>query len=129
MRVTAVSSVLILAMAIATPAFSQSFVGKWTATAKIPSGDSSEVITVTKVGTGYLITGKPVVAPPPGAPMASNGVDIVIDGDHFSYKRTVTLPGGVIVFIYSGVVSGDTFSGTAEVNGIKIPYVGVRIKS
>jgi hypothetical protein len=127
MRFTTVSSALILAMVMGTPAFAQSFVGKWTATAKIPNGDSSEVITVTKVGKGYLITGKPAVPPPPGVTV-SNGVDIVIDGDHFSYKRTVTVPGGVIVFIYSGVVSGDTFSGTAEVNGTKIPYVGVRIK-
>jgi len=128
MRFTALLT-LILAMAIGTPAFAQSFVGKWTATAKTAGGDSSEVITVTKVGKGYSITGKPVVPVPPGGPTASNGIDIVIDGDHFSYKRTLTIGGGVIVLIYSGVVSGDTFTGTAELNGMKIPYVGVRIKT
>ena len=129
MRFTMVSSVLVLALTLATPAFAQSFVGRWTATAKTPGGDSSEVLTVTKVGKGYSITGRPVVPAPPGAPTASDGLDIVIDGDHFSYKRTLTIGGGVIVLIYSGVVAGDSFSGTAELNGVKIPYVGVRIRN
>jgi hypothetical protein len=120
---------LVLAGAVGTPAFAQSFVGKWMATAKTPGGDSSEVVTVRKVGKGYLITGKPVVPVPPGGPTASNGIDIVLDGDHFSYKRTLTIGGGVIVLTYIGVVSGDTFKGTADLNGTKIPYVGVRIKN
>lgn len=128
MRFTS-SCVLILAMTFGTPAFAQSFVGKWTATAKTAGSDSSEVITVTKIDKGYSITAKSVVPLPAGSPTAGNGIDIVIDGDQFSYKRTLMVGGGVIVLIYSGVVSGDTFTGTAELNGMKVPYLGVRIKN
>ena len=36
---------------------------------------------------------------------------------------------GDVVFTYAGVVSGDKFTGTAEVGGFQVPYNGVRTKS
>jgi hypothetical protein len=118
---------LVFAAAFAAPPTDQPFLGKWTATANSPSGDSVETLTVVKVAAGFAITAKPAVPAPAGF-VVSPGVDIVLDGNRFSYKRTMTAPGGVIVISYSGVVSGDTFTGTAEIGGTKVPYTGVRIK-
>jgi hypothetical protein len=116
--------------ALAAPAFGQSFVGDWAATAATPGGTVSETLKVVKMGDGYSIAAKLVVPNPAGAPEAGPGTDIVIDGDKFSYKRTVSGPGGDLVITYSGVVSGDTFTGLAEIGGFgHAPYNGVRIKA
>ncbi|HVJ30814.1 MAG TPA: hypothetical protein VNA66_10945, partial [Gammaproteobacteria bacterium] len=55
-------------------------------------------------------------------PEAGPGTDIVVNGDSFSYKRSV----GDFVISYSGVVSGNTFTGTAQMGEFKVPYNGVR---
>ena len=118
---------LALALAFVEPAFGQSFVGKWTATAETLGGKVSETVTVVKTADGFAITAKLVDAAP-GQPEAGPGTDIVLNGDNFSYKRTVSFPGGSLVLTYTGVVSGDTFTGKAEVMGEEVPYNGVRIK-
>jgi len=124
MRITAALG-FVLVVAFAAPAFGQSFVGEWTATAQTPGGAVSETVTVVKTSDGYAITAKPVVPPPSGTPEAGPGTEIVLNGDSFSYKRTV---GGELVITYAGVVSGDTFTGTADLGGFgSVPYTGVRI--
>jgi hypothetical protein len=120
-RITAVLGIVFVAT-FAAPAFGQSFVGEWTATATTAGGEIAETITVLKTADGYAITAKLVV--PTGAPEAGPGEEIVLDGDNFSYKRKV----GDLVFTYTGVVAGDTFTGTAEIAGFKVPYNGVRIR-
>jgi len=120
---------LVLLVALATPAFGQSFVGEWTASAETPAGNVSETLKVVKTDTGYAITAKLVVPPPDGTPEAGPGTEIVLDGDRFSYKRTVTSPAGDLVITYTGVVSGDTFTGTVDLGGFgRAPYTGVRLK-
>ena len=114
----------VFVQALAAPAFGQSFVGEWTATATTAGGDIAETITVVKTDDGYAITAKLVV--PTGAPEAGPGEEIVLDGDNFSYKRKLSFPGGEVVLTYTGVVSGDTFTATAELGGFKVPYNGVR---
>jgi hypothetical protein len=57
------------------------------------------------------------------APQAGPGTDIVIDGDKFSYKRSM----GDLVITYSGVVSGNTFTGQVQIGDFKVPYNGVRV--
>jgi hypothetical protein len=130
MRITAASGfVLVAALAAAAPAFGQSFLGEWTATARTPGGDVSETLTVVKTDHGYAITAEPVDAVPEGTPKAGAGTDIRLDGDKFSYNRTVTTPDGALVITYTGVVSGDTFTGTVDIGGFaQAPYTGVRIK-
>lgn len=115
-----------LFVALATPAFAQSFVGKWKGTAHVQGTEASEALDVTKTDGGYAITAK-LIDPPPGALEAGPGTDIVLDGDHFSYKRTVTSPQGSLTITYSGVVSGDTFTGTVDLGFAQMPYTGVRI--
>ena len=118
----------ILAAAFASPAFAQSFLGEWTATAHVPGGGAvSETVQAVKTGDGYAITGK-AIDPAPGAPDAGPGTNIVLDGDKFTYKRALT-PDGSIKLTYTGVVSGDAFTGTAEVGGTEIPYTGVRVRT
>jgi len=127
MRITAALAFVLVA-AFTTPAFGQSFVGEWTATAKSPTGDASEIVTVVKTTDGYSITAK-LVGAPEGSPEAGPGTDIVLDGDRFSYKRTLNLGGGALVITYTGVVSGDTFTGTVQLGDFgTVPYVGVRNK-
>ena len=119
---------VLLAMVFAAPAFGQSFVGEWTATATTPGGEVSETLSVVKTVGGYAVTAK-LIGAQEGAPTAGPGTDIVLDGDRFSYKRTIPTPDGDVVFTYSGVVSGDKFTGTADVGGFQVPYNGVRAKT
>jgi len=121
---------VVLALTLAVPAFAESpFVGKWTATAAAPTGPASETVTVTHSATGYVIDAK-LVQSSPGQPEAGAAKDIVLEGDHFAYKRTLAIGGQEIVITYTGVVSGDTFTGTVDIAGVaKLPYTGVRIKT
>jgi hypothetical protein len=123
MRIT-VALAFVLVTGFATPAFSQSFVGTWTATADSPAGKVSETITCVKTNDGYAITAK-LIGVPEGTPEAGPGTDIVLNGDAFSYKRSA----GDLVFTYSGVVSGNTFTATAAVGEFKVPYNGVRVSA
>jgi hypothetical protein len=128
MRITA-AVFLVLVAAFAAPAFGQSFVGQWTATAVTPAGNMSETLTVVKTAGGYEIKAELVGPVPEGAPQAGPGSDIVMDGDKFSYKRTVITPDGPLVITYTGTVSGDKFTGTVNLGGFaEAPYNGVRLK-
>lgn len=132
MRITAASG-LILVAALATPAptLAESLLGQWTATAHTPVGEVAETLTVVATDDGYSITARLVEAVPDGTPEGTPeggpGTDIVLDGDTFSYKRTVTTPGGALEVTYTGVVSGDTFAGTVDMGFAQAPYTGVRI--
>ena len=123
--------VVTLALATAAPAFcaDSPFVGKWTASAVTPGGDVSETVTCVKTADGYSITARLVVPGPPGSPEAGPGTDIKLEGNTFSYKRSVDLGGNALVITYSGVITGDTFTGEVDMGGMaKVPYKGVRVK-
>src|SRR5262245_23051893 len=128
MRIKAGLGLVLVATFLAAPAFGQSFIGEWTATATTPGGEVSEALSVVKTADGYAVTAK-LIGVPEGTPTAGPGVDVVLEGDRFSYKREVTTPDGEVVFTYAGVVSGDKFTGTAEVGGYQVPYNGVRTKT
>jgi hypothetical protein len=71
---------------------------------------------------------KPPVGAPEGSPQAGPRTNIVLDGDKFAYDRSLELQGNTIVINYSGVVSGDRFTGTAKLGDTPVPYTGVRNK-
>jgi hypothetical protein len=119
---------VLLATVLAAPAFGQSFVGTWTATAVTPGGGVSETLSVVKTAGGYEVTAK-LVGAAEGSPTAGPGTDVVVEGERFSYKRKLATPDGELVITYSGLVSGDTFTGTVEMGGFQVPYNGVRAKS
>jgi hypothetical protein len=123
-----VAAIGLLSIAFGAPAYAQSFVGKWTATAVTPGGGISETLTVVKTADGYSIDAKLVAPGAEGAPEAGPGTEIVLDGDRFSYKRTLTTPDGSLTITYAGVVSGDTFTGTVDLGFAQAPYNGVRIR-
>jgi hypothetical protein len=129
MRIAA-ALLLVLAASFAAPGQSeQPFIGEWTATAVTPGGNVSETLTVAKTADGYEIKAKLVGPVPEGTPQAGPGTEIVLDGNKFSYKRTLTTPEGSLVITYTGTVSGDTFTGTVNLGGFaEAPYNGVRIK-
>jgi aldose sugar dehydrogenase len=116
--------------AIAVAQTGSPFIGEWTVTAHAPTGDAAESVKVVKTQDGYTITAKLIgAAAGQGLPEAGPGEDIVLDGDRFSYKRTLSMGGSKLVIGYTGVVSGDTFTGTADLGGLgKVPYTGVRNK-
>jgi hypothetical protein len=122
MRIQVALAVALVGSFLAAPAFGQSFVGEWTATAITPGGEVSERVSVVRTANGYTVTAKLVNAAP-GQPEAGPGTDVVLDGDRFSYKRSA----GTIVITYTGVVSGDKFTGTADLGGMQVPYNGVRL--
>jgi hypothetical protein len=119
---------LLAAGLISAPASAQSFVGEWIASAQTPDGGViQERLSVKKAGEGYSIEAQLVEPPPEGTPQGGPGFDIVLDGDTFSYKRTVALPAADVEIVYKGVVSGDTFTGTGEIGGFSVPYNGERV--
>ena len=125
-----VAVVLVLALALvlmAAPASAQSLVGEWRATAQAPDGQISEKLTVTRTADGYAIVGSDVQPPSPAGMEAGPGIDIVIDGDTFTFKRIVRTAQGDLEILYKGTVAGDTFTGTGEIMGFVVPYNGVRI--
>ena len=129
MRISSAVLGLALIAGFVSPVFAADspFLGKWTATAAALTGNASEIVTVVRTTDGYAITSQ-LVAPTPGQPEAGPGKDIVLEGDHFSYKRIVAIGGNDIVITYSGVVSGDMFTGAIELASVKIPFTGVRIR-
>src|SRR5262249_46520083 len=68
---------VLVATLFAAPAFGQSFVGTWTATATTPGGEVSEALTVVKTAGGYAVTAKPIGAAE-GSPTAGPGTDVVL---------------------------------------------------
>src|SRR5262245_38764255 len=101
-RIRFAAAIGLVFVALGTPAYGQSFVGTWTATAVTPGGEVSETITVVKTADGYSVTAK-LVGLPEGTPEAGPGTNVVLDGDNFSYKRTIAIPGGdSLVFTYTG---------------------------
>ena len=131
MRITAAQGAIAF-LAIVAPGFgaeasAQSLLGEWTATAETPAGNVSETLTVVRTEEGYAITAK-LVGVPEGTPEAGPGADIVLDGDRFSYTRSIATPEGTLVISYRGVVSGETFTGTVDLGGLaQAPYTGVRV--
>jgi hypothetical protein len=131
MRITATRGAIVVlacvAPGVAAEAAAQSLLGEWTATAETPAGNVSETLTVVKTGEGFAITAR-LVGVPDGTPQAGPGEDIVLDGDRFSYTRSIATPEGTLLISYRGVVSGDTFTGTVDLGGLaQAPYTGVRV--
>ena len=80
-----------------------------------------------KTAEGYVITVTDTQPPSPAGMSAGPGIHITLEGDNFSYKRVLSTPDGELEIVYSGIVSGDSFTGTGEIGGFSVPYNGVRL--
>lgn len=76
----------------------------------------SEELTVVEEGKGYAVTGK-LVGASAGGPEGGPEYEVKLDGDSFSFKRGVSISDGQLVITYEGTVEGDSFTGTAEMEG------------
>ena len=65
----------------------------------------------------------------PPSPAPTDDDDFHLDGDSFSYKRFLQTPTGPLEIVYTGVVSGDTFTAVVNMGGFEAPYTGVRVKT
>ena len=95
------------------------------------SADASALATcwefAQRLSDGYSATDSATFARVVTAEYAS---DNPVTGNSMTLNtNSANAPDGDVVFTYAGVVSGDKFTGMAEVAGFQVPYNGVRTKS
>lgn len=103
------------ALLLGAPALAQAspVIGSWTLAAETPQGRLETTVTFLESGGTYSVDLESPVIPDVPRP-AETITDIVIDGNSFSFKRTVTMPQGPIEITYAGTVDGDALSGEAS---------------
>ncbi len=127
MRIIA-TAIAAAGMATASPALAQSLVGTWDATVVVEGmGEFTETLTVSESGDGYSVVGEPTgaAAAMPGAG-PSPATNVTLDGDTFSFRRTIDTPQGAMEMTYSGTVEGDSFTGVVDMGFGQMAYSGVR---
>ena len=90
---------------------------------------SWSTLTFSNTRLAFVLVATLFAAPAFGQSFVGEWTATTPGGDRFSYKRTIATRDGDVVFTYAGVVSGDKFTGTAEVGGFQVPYNGVRAKA
>jgi hypothetical protein len=117
---------------LAAPALAQGSpaVGSWATEAMTDFGTFKATLTIAQSGDGYTIemVDVPQTGPDgqPAPAMASTISDVSVEGDKFSFKRTIDFQGQAIVLNYSGTVEGDTLTATANSDFGSIPVKGTR---
>lgn len=112
----------------------ETFAGVWDVTVPVPQGESgTETWTVTEAGGEYVIESAVVHAGAVGAAMPGMlgepvSVEIGFDGTSFTVTSTFAGPqeGVDVVTVSSGVIDGDTFTGTFKFGELEIPMTGAR---
>jgi len=104
---------LIAAPALADP------IGVWTVTSNSAAGPSTSTMTVTGTDGVHALTYE-------SAAGASTISDLVVDGDHVTFVRTLSSAQlcSDIVFNYDITIDGDTLTGTAEATGEAASLLG-----
>ncbi|TIX51020.1 hypothetical protein [Alteraurantiacibacter aquimixticola] len=120
----------------ATPAAAQEtpVLGAWNTEAVTDFGTFAAVLTVAEAEDGYTVTmvdqapaGGAGAAPPP--PMESTISDVVVDGNSFSFKRSMTTPQGPMDLSYTGSVEGDALTAQVASDFGNIPVTGTRAEA
>lgn len=116
----------------AAPAFAADSpaVGAWDIVAETQMGKFESTMTVAEAGGAYTVAieDKPMTGPDGQAmpAMASSISDVKIDGNAFSFKRTIDFQGQAIALSYSGTVEGDKLTATANSDFGPTPIIGTR---
>lgn len=100
-------------------------IGAWTIAADTPQGRFETTLTFSQAGGAY-VANLAAVAIPEFAPAEDVITDVVIDGDSFSFTRTITTPQGPLQIHYSGTVEGDSLAGEASSAGGAAAITGTR---
>lgn len=115
----------------AAPAFAASpTVGTWDIVAETQMGKFESTMTVAEAGGAYTvdIQDKPATAPDGSVQpaMPSKVSDVKVDGNAFSFKRTIDFQGQSIALSYAGTVDGDKLTATANSDFGPTPITGTR---
>lgn len=116
----------------AAPAFAagSAAVGTWDIVAETQMGKFESTMTVAEAGGAYAvdIQDKPATGPDGSAmpAMPSKVSDVKVEGNAFSFKRTIDFQGQAIALSYSGTVDGDKLTATANSDFGPTPITGTR---
>lgn len=120
------------ATAFAAPAFAAGSpaVGAWDIVAETQMGKFESTMTVAEAGGAYTVAieDKPATGPD-GSPMpamASTISEVKVEGNAFSFKRTIDFQGQAIALSYAGTVDGDKLTATANSDFGPTPITGTR---
>ena len=115
----------------AAPAMAQdsAVVGTWDTEAVTDFGTFASTMIVAEGDDGYTIE-MIDVAPEAGAaapPESESAIsDVVVDGDNFSFKRSMTTPQGAMDLSYTGAVEGDALTASIASDFGAIAVTGTR---
>ena len=93
---------LVLVLAACAAGSANPFVGTWDTVASTPLGDQSATWTIAADGTGMI-----------SSDQGTQAVDgIVVDGNNVSFHLVIDAGGQTLALDFSGVITGDSISGT-----------------
>ena len=104
--------------------------GTWAIVADTQMGKFESTMTVAESGGAYTvaIVDQPMTGPD-GAPMpamASTISEVKVEGNGFTFKRTIDFQGQAIALSYAGTVEGDKLTATANSDFGPTPITGTR---
>ena len=122
------------AVIVASPAYAQSspVLGSWSTTANTPIGELKSTMTFSDGagGPSVQIEDQPMEGgaggPGAGGTPEQTFSDVKIDGNAFSFKRTIQSPQGEFALSYSGTVDGDSLTATANSDFGAVDITGAR---
>jgi hypothetical protein len=138
MRKSSIAALLAAScLTFGSPASAQSspVIGSWETVADTPIGKLSSRVTFAKSGDAYTVNIKDApIAPPEGAPPGaaagpppeSKISDVVVSGNDFSFKRSLTTDQGPMVLTYAGKVDGNKLTAQATSDFGDVPITGSR---
>jgi hypothetical protein len=99
--------------------------GVWETSLQTQGGVFTATMTFAEADGGYTVEIDD--EPYPGYEPVENGIgDIVVEGNSFSFKRTMNSPQGPFDISYSGTVEGDALTGEASSVYGPMPISGAR---
>jgi hypothetical protein len=138
MRKSSIAALLAAScLTFGSPASAQSspVIGSWETVADTPIGKLSSRVTFAKSGDAYTVNIKDApIAPPEGAPAGAAAApppeskisDVVVSGNDFSFKRSLTTDQGPMVLTYAGKVDGNKLTAQATSDFGDVPITGSR---
>jgi hypothetical protein len=104
--------------------------GTWAIVADTQMGKFESTMTVAEAGDAYTvaIVDKPMNGPDgqPMPAMASTISEVKVEGNSFTFKRTIDFQGQAIALSYAGTVDGNNLTATANSDFGPTPITGTR---
>jgi hypothetical protein len=108
------------------PALAESsLTGVWALTTQTQQGPREATLTVMEPD-GVLVAMLEQQPPAGTQPAPSTISDVVVDGDHFTFKRAMNAGGQAMNWDYEGTIDGDTLTATATSGDLSFEVTGER---